>query len=193
MNVLLLSPHPDDIELTMGATALRLAKQHELYIYCFCTCGIVEEFQTSIGLINAKWYDLDYSILLRNFNKKRQKILDIILNLKAQIQPDLVFMPNLSDCHQDHKVVAEEAYRAFKHTDLISYIHPQNITEIRPNYFIEFSESEINEKIKLLSVYESQKERNYMKLESVKGTALFYGTMSGRRFCEAFEIIRKFN
>lgn len=191
-NILLLSPHPDDIELAMGATVLKLARQYRLFIYCFNTCGIIEEFNDSMAIINPNEFRVDYNLMLRKFNKERQYILGMLLNIKVDFNPDVVFMPNLSDCHQDHRVIAEEAYRAFKYCDLISYIHPQNCTEIKPNYFIEITEQELNDKIKLLSVYKSQSERNYMNPESVKGVALFYGIMSNKRYAEAFEIIRKF-
>jgi len=189
--ILLLSPHPDDIELSMGGNLFKLAKNYITHVYLFNNCDIKDEFKQSMNLLNSDYY-IDRSCKLRYFYKDRQLILNRLFNLKVQFQPDIVFCPSLDDTHQDHKVIAEEAYRAFKNTTLISYIHPQNCRDIRPNYFVELSESEINKKIELLSVYKSQQHRNYFSKEAITGTAAFYGAMTGRKYCEAFEALRMF-
>ena len=70
------------------------------------TLGIPEQ--------NLKLFRYD----VRTFNYHRQAILDDLIQLREEIQPDTVFIPSLTDIHQDHKTMAEEALRAFKFVNI---------------------------------------------------------------------------
>jgi len=196
MKILLLCPHPDDIEFSMGGYLLKLRRnrKNKIAIALFSHCDILDEFNKSLEFLR-----LDPTIKhggelaeVRKFHKIRQDILDSMILLRDKLKPDIVFCPSMEDTHQDHQVIAQEAFRAFKFTTLIGYIQPHNLTEIRPNFFVELTEDELQAKIDLISIYKSQAHRNYSRPEAIKGTAAFYGAMTGRKYCEAFEIIRKF-
>ena len=196
MKILVLSPHPDDVELAMGAYLMRLAKaDHKMITWIGSYCGIRLEFDEALDEI---WDKATYIIrpddnteMLRNFDKYRAGLLQWFYKYSNEIKPDIVFMPTLTDCHQDHQVVAQEAFRAFKKTTLISYIHPHNEQAIQPNYFVPISKKELEAKIKLTQIYKSQAHRHYMKPDFIRATARFYGTMIGVRYAEAFHVIRQ--
>jgi N-acetylglucosamine malate deacetylase 1 len=193
MKILLLSPHPDDIEFSIGGYLLKLLndENNEITLWLFSDCDIILEWYQVIEKLKIK-YRVEKNISVRKFHKKRQYILDSMINMSVNLKPDIVFCPSMEDNHQDHQVIAQEAFRAFKFTTLIGYIQPHNLTEIRPNYFVELTEEELQAKVDLISIYKSQTHRNYSRPEAIKGTAAFYGAMTGRKYCEAFEIIRKF-
>jgi len=69
---------------------------------------------------------ITYNYPVREFPAHRQEILDELIKLKKQIQPDLVFLPNTRDIHQDHEVISREGIRAFKQCRLLGYELPWN-------------------------------------------------------------------
>ncbi len=50
----------------------------------------------------------------RRFPFFRQEILEEMVKLQREFQPDIVFVHTSADVHQDHKTVTEEALRAFR-------------------------------------------------------------------------------
>jgi hypothetical protein len=64
------------------------------------------------------------------------------------------------------------------------------MTEIRPNYFVELTEKEINAKNDLILEYVSQSGRYYFNSDF--NSVRFYGRITNKEYCEPFEIIRMF-
>src|SRR5665647_2976646 len=63
---------------------------------------------------------------VRTFPTVRQDILEEMIVLQQELDPDCVMMPALIDLHQDHKTIAEEGLRAFKRTTVLAYEIPWN-------------------------------------------------------------------
>ena len=62
-----------------------------------------------------------YLLPVRIFLDYRQHILDTMIRIRDDIKPDLVIMPSLNDTHQDHNVVSNEGFRAFKRNSILGY------------------------------------------------------------------------
>ena len=45
----------------------------------------------------------------------------MLIQLRNDIQPDLVVIPCSQDVHQDHQTIHNEAVRAFRHISIIGY------------------------------------------------------------------------
>lgn len=191
MIYLFLDPHPDDVELTCGGTISKL-KGNEIHIAVLSDCDLPEgEISNSHDILGVTTHYAYFN--RRHFSEQRQEILDYLIALGEKIKPDVVFIPDLSDIHQDHQVIAWEGIRAFKlSADIISYIHPHNQLTADYNYFVKLTEEDIDKKIEALSHYKSQLDRFYFNLESIKGIARYYGVQCGAEFAEAFKIIRKY-
>ena len=69
-----------------------------------------------------------------------------MIDLKNKIEPDIIFMPSLTDIHQDHTCVAQEGLRAFKTKTIFSYELPWNNLNFQTSGFIKVSEKNINKK-----------------------------------------------
>ena len=132
--ILLLSPHTDDGELGCGGTVAKLIEQgKEVFYVAFSACeqSVLPQFPKDILITEVKaatstlGISEDHLILkrfdVRTFNYHRQEILDILIQLREEIKPDTVLIPSLNDIHQDHKTIAEEALRAFKFINVLSY------------------------------------------------------------------------
>ncbi len=201
--ILVLAPHTDDGEFGCGASIAKFVLQgKEVYYAAFSLAeesvpppfpkNILEtevKAATKILGINEKNLLL-YRYKVRNFAYHRQEILEDLVKLNKDIYPDLVFMPSISDLHQDHTTIAHEGLRAFKRRSILCYELPWNNLNFSTNCFIIFGEKELNLKFKALDCYNSQKGRNYATDEFVKSLAITRGTQIGTKYAEVFEVVR---
>lgn len=204
MNVLVLSPHTDDSELGAGGSINRLSREgHDIYYVAFSTCdesypdsyqGVLEgEFEDVMELVDpTEYYVLDFTV--RRFNERRQDVLEELIRIRDDVQPDLVIGPSLSDFHQDHVVVANEMIRAFKtNASIIAYELPWNHVNFETQMFYKLTPGDIDGKLEQLSMYESQIEDNdrlYFREEFIRGLASVRGVQCNSVYAEAFNVIR---
>lgn len=133
---------------------------------------------------------LDFEV--REFPRFRQGILDTLIELRKDINPNTVLTPSLKDLHQDHQVTTNEALRAFKKTasTILGYEQPWNYITFDTTMFVVLNEKHINLKIEALNKYKSQKSREYLNPEFIRGLAITRGTQVGEKYAEAFEVVR---
>lgn len=203
MNVLVLSPHTDDSELSAGGTISRLQREeHDIYYVVFSTCDdslpddrrgqLEREFEAVMAFVDpAEYFVLDY--VVRRFNERRQDILEDLVRIRDDVDPDLVIGPSLHDSHQDHAVVANEMVRAYKSgPSIIAYEQPWNNITFSTELFAPITEADLDGKLEQLSMYESQLEkgRPYFAEEFVRGLARVRGLQANAPYAEAFEVNR---
>tara|TARA_R110002073_G_scaffold322276_2_gene498837 strand:+ start:19576 stop:20214 length:639 start_codon:yes stop_codon:yes gene_type:complete len=204
--VLVLAPHTDDGEFGCGGTIAKLIENGaEVHYVAFSACeqSVLPQFPSDIlitevkeatkvlGIKKENLHLLKYDV--RTFNYKRQEILDDIIKFKKEIDPDLVFIPSLNDIHQDHATIANEAVRAFKFKNILSYEMPWNNFNFSTTNFFVLSEGHIQTKIDALREYKSQKHRPYANEEFIRSLARTRGVQIGEKYAEVFEVIRLIN
>ncbi len=140
--------------------------------------GIPEEY--------LKVYDFE----VRMFPTLRQDILEEMIVLQQEIDPDCVLLPALIDLHQDHKTIAEEGLRAFKRTTVMAYEIPWNNLNFQQQAYVRLEERHIDKKVEALACYESQGHRNYTREDYIRNVALTRGINIGCDFAEVFEVYR---
>ena len=201
--VLVLAPHTDDGELGCGATIVRFIESGANVYYA--AFSLAEEsvpppfpkdiLETEVKAATATLGIRPGCLLLfryrvRHFAYHRQEILDDLVKLNKEVEPDLVMMPCLHDLHQDHTTVATEGLRAFKKTSILCYELPWNNLNFTTQCFGTISPEHLERKIKALDCYASQKQRNYLSADFVRSLAITRGTQIGQKYAEAFEIVR---
>jgi N-acetylglucosamine malate deacetylase 1 len=204
--VLVLAPHTDDGEFGCGGTIARLVSQGaEVHYAAFSACEqsvlpqfpsdiLVTEVKAATKVLGIKPENLKlYKYDVRTFSYNRQLILDDILILKKEINPDLIFVPSLQDIHQDHATIALEAVRAFKFTSILSYELPWNNFNFATTCFVKLDEEFITAKVDALKKYESQAHRTYANEEFIRALARTRGVQINTRYAEVFEVIRWIN
>jgi LmbE family N-acetylglucosaminyl deacetylase len=134
-------------------------------------------------------YDL-YEMEMRELGYNRQKILDILYEESSSTNYDLVTCPSSFDTHQDHKVIREECFRAFKKTTIFGYEMPWNNRKFESDVFVEVSESDLKNKLKHFDCYKSQVNRSFFSEEYIRSMATYRGFQCGVQYAEAFELIR---
>jgi LmbE family N-acetylglucosaminyl deacetylase len=202
-NVLILAPHTDDGELGVGGTISRLIESGAKVTYvAFSTAeqsvpdGMpkdilkreVKAATQSLGIKEENLIICNYEV--RKLNYVRQEILEDLIALRRNNTFDLVFVPSLTDIHQDHTTIATEGLRAFKNTTILGYELIWNNLTFNTHCFVILEEKHINNKIEALSKYASQGFRDYLSPEFIRSLARTRGVQIGSAFAEAFEVVR---
>lgn len=204
--IFVLAPHTDDGELGCGGTIAKyIAEGKEVFYVAFSTCSqalpkdlpsdtLAKECKTATQKLGIKESNLIlFDFEVRQLLFKRQEVLDALLQLYQQYQPQTVFVPAQHDVHQDHQVIYAEGMRAFKNCNVLGYELPWNNFQFQPNYFEKLSEEQLTSKIEALKEYQSQKHRKYMGEEFIRSLAVVRGIQCNTAFAEAFEVYRLSN
>jgi len=201
--ILLLSPHTDDGELGCGATVSKLIREgKQVYYAAFSACeqSVLAQFPKDILISEVKAATSTLGIPsenlklfrydVRTFNYHRQAILDDLIQLREEIQPDTVLIPSVNDIHQDHKTMAEEALRAFKFINIFSYELPWNNLNFNTCAFEVVDEQDAQCKVNALAQYKSQAHRPYANEEFLRSQLRMRGVQVAQRYAEVFEVVR---
>ncbi len=201
--ILVLAPHTDDGEFGCGGTISKFINEdHDVYYAAFSACQqsvlpqfpsdiLITEVKEATSILGIKPSNLilfDYDV--RTFGYQRQDILDDLIKLRTDIQPELIFMPTITDVHQDHHTIAEEGMRAFKFNSILSYELPWNNFSFSTSSFVHLSETDIQTKVNALQAYQSQAHRPYSDEDFIRSLARTRGVQIGTRYAEAFELVR---
>ena len=203
--ILVLGPHTDDGEFGCGGAINKFIMNNKDVYYA--TFSIAEESvpegmprdillsevrnaSRELGIKKDNLINFRYRV--RHFPQFRQDILEEMVKLRKDIQPDLVLLPSKDDVHQDHHTIYAEGLRAYKFTRILSYEMPWNNLSITTNAYVLLEETHIATKIRAIQCYKSQINagRNYANEEFLRSLARTRGVQSGTRYAEAFEVVR---
>jgi N-acetylglucosamine malate deacetylase 1 len=201
--VLVLAPHTDDGEFGCGGTMARLVDQGSDVRYVAFSIATrslpegfppdtlareVREATTELGIpeANLTVHDLD----VRTFPDHRQAILELLIEIWNDWEPDLVFQPSLHDVHQDHQTIAAEGLRAFKRTTILGYEIPWNNFDFAYQAYFALESAHIERKVAALERYASQQHRRYANPEYVWNLARTHGINVNREYAEVFQVYR---
>jgi LmbE family N-acetylglucosaminyl deacetylase len=203
MNILAIGAHPDDIELGCGGLALKAPRAgHNIFMYTLTRGEAsgdpehrVEELKHSARFIGAK------AIWIDKFPDTRLAVnTELIDNIEAVIdksQADLVITHSLNDMHHDHRAVAISTIEAGRFAkNIIGYENPLT-KEFKPQSFYDIS-SVVNEKVSLIELFKSQRDKIYLHADAIKGLAAYRALQSRLNFSnqnvityvEAFEVMK---
>jgi len=201
--VLVLAPHTDDGEFGCGGTIAKFIEEgHEVTYAAFSACqqSVLPQFPSDIlitevkaatkvlGIKSENLLLFDYDV--RTFGYRRQDILDDLIKIRQDFKPELIFMPDLQDVHQDHATVATEGLRAFKFSSILSYELPWNNLSFTTSSFVHLDEKHVQTKVNALKEYQSQAHRPYSDEDFLRSVARTRGVQIGTKYAEAFNIVR---
>jgi len=201
--VLVLAPHTDDGELGCGGTIAKFIEQgKEVHYITFSIAekSVGDQFPSTILEIEVKKATKSLGIPpehlrifkyeVREFPAYRQEILQDIIDLREEIQPDLILVPSPNDIHQDHQVICREGLRVFKRHTILGYEQPWNNIVFETRLFISLEKRHVGRKVAALKCYESQKYRSYLDEDFIWSLARTRGTQIENQYAEAFEVLR---
>jgi LmbE family N-acetylglucosaminyl deacetylase len=88
---------------------------------------------------------------------------DAVEGLKQAPEPDLILTHRLEDRHQDHRVVAELTWNAFRRHTILEYEIPKYEGDLgQPNLYLPLSEAAADSKVgMLMDCFSSQRNRSW--------------------------------
>jgi len=201
--ILVLAPHTDDGEFGCGGVIAKYVREGARVVYAAFSAAeqsvmphlprniLRTEVRAATSILGINDDDcLVFNFEVRRFPEFRQGILDKMIELNQAYKPDIVFLPSANDTHQDHQIIAQEGFRAFKRTTMLGYEVPWNNLDFRTSCFVGLSELDLECKIRAIAAYESQRHRVYSGAEFIRSLAITRGVQIGKRYAESFEVVR---
>ena len=148
----------------------------------------MREATAELGITGDNLIVHDFDV--RTFPDHRQQILEVLIELWNEWEPDVVFQPSLHDIHQDHQTVAAEGLRAFKRTTILGYEIPWNNLDFAYQAYFALEKRYVERKVEALAKYASQQHRRYANSEYIWNLARTHGINVNREYAEVFQVYR---
>lgn len=199
MNVLFISPHPDDLILQ---NSFALWKHHKrgdnIHIIIVSECehlernaGIIEETDcvlervsyetvTRLGLPTRELWMVGNREILRETMEAYRDTEGV----------RVVYAPWCGDIHQDHKAVFEEAVRVFRYATVLQGYHPHSCPGFAADYYIEGDYNMLAWKLGLLGLFRTQSGLNYATWDYNEAITLSAGCEINRGYAERYKVWR---
>lgn len=196
--ILFVGAHPDDIELGCGALIHQIVSKTDLLCVTLSDNqknptlkNVVDEHYRSMAELGVSRQQIIVGEFeTRRFPHARQEILEYLLKLKRDYQPNIAFVHSRADVHQDHNTLTEEALRAFRGMTILGFDVIRSSYGFFPNFLVEVSEAEVERKIAALAQYETYRDRYYFNAEITRSTLIRNGAIAERPYAEGFDILR---
>jgi LmbE family N-acetylglucosaminyl deacetylase len=200
LRVLCLGAHCDDIEIGCGGAVLRLV---ETFPEVACDWIVFssngerrQEASRSAAAFLEGIPESDRMIAVESFRESYfpwvgAEIKDYFQErLAARPGPDLIFTHCRDDRHQDHRIISDLTWNAFRDHMILEYEIPKYDGDLTtPNLYVALGETTVERKVGLLlEHFPSQRSRRWFDADTFKGLMRLRGVESNapERFAEAF-------
>jgi LmbE family N-acetylglucosaminyl deacetylase len=209
MKVLVVSVHPDDETIGCGGTLLK-HKFNNDEIYCiYVTNGNQTQTET-IPLINEQYgFEKTFQLGLPELDLDDISLNEIIPKIKSvfdEIRPNIVYVPNRSDVHSDHRKTFEALIPLIK-TFRFPYIKKVLMCEVisetdfapalleynfQPNVFVDISNF-FEKKLNILKIFHQELMESPMtrSLDTLTAYNRYRGSQINSKYAEAFVLIKE--
>ena len=218
MNVLVISPHPDDEVLGLGGTINRLAAEGHKVTVAVVTRGwaplfpdeqvarVRTEAQKANGILGTKelkFLDLPVTTLHAIPESELNKV---FIDLVSDVKPEYVFIPFPGDRHEDHRQVFDACMVALRPVPSNNFVKKifayETVSETHwaapgvepvfdPQHYVDIA-NHLETKCRAMQAYKSQVRPvpDARSIEAIKALATWRGSVVGLPAAEAFAIIR---
>jgi len=210
MKIFVVGAHLDDIELAAGGTLAKAIKNnHTVKVLIMSKSGYTNKdgkiqrsddtaVEEGIKALNTLGIT-DITIL--DFETKdipfRSDVVNAIDLAISDFQPDIIFTHHPFDTHQAHEGVSKATIAAARRMNTLYFFEPiapsgRSYVAFRPQMYVDIEET-IDLKIQSLKCHKSEYNKfggeNW--LEGVKCRCGFRGYEIGKKYAEAFEVLRE--
>jgi len=220
MKVLAIAVHPDDETLGCGGALLRMAAEGASLHWLLLTSihpsfGTPAEAARQERQVEAVREAYPFATLdwLRHPTAELERVpmgqlVSQIREVVARVRPELVFIPNRSDAHSDHRIAFQASHAVLKSFHLKSLgvrrvllceiisetdaAAPLAENAFVPNVFVDISAT-LERKLELMAQFQSevQPEPLPRSLSAIRAQARFRGATMAVPYAEAFMLLRE--
>jgi len=171
LRILCLGAHSDDIEIGCGGTLLFLKSASALprfhWVVFSATGRRGKEAEKAARLFTE---GCDQTVDLKGFRDgflpyHGAEVKEFFEDLKAQVNPDLIFTHWRGDAHQDHRLISELTWNTFRDHLILEYEIPKYDGDMgRPNFFVPLEGPLHTRKVEfLIQAFESQRAKHWFR------------------------------
>lgn len=216
-NILFISVHPDDETIGCGGTIIKHKKNGDTIFWLILTNidtehgwdqQVVEKRQKEIDIVSKRYgfsetFKLNFPTTMLDATPK-SVLINSISKIISKVKPDVIYLPNRSDVHSDHKVAFDVSfsctknfrypfikrilmYECLSETEFAPALNEYSFT---PNVFINISDSFQN-KIEIMKTYESEIMNDFLprSISTIEALAKYRGSRISCKYAEAFVLL----
>ena len=197
LRVLCLGAHSDDIEIGCAGTLLRWLAEYQqvdLTWVVFSAPGArAAEARRSARALARRAHTLDVVVgdfadtqLPADFVRAKS----FVQAVQTRCNPDVVLTHRLEDRHQDHRLVAELTWQAFRNHVIMEYEIPKYEADLgQPNVYVPLAEALARRKVAhLLKHFGSQRSKDWFNESSFRSLMALRGLECRAGAAEAFHV-----
>jgi LmbE family N-acetylglucosaminyl deacetylase len=196
-SILCLGAHADDLEIGCGGTILEILTRRpgiDVHWVVFSANDIraqeaqasAEHFLAAAGRKRIALQDYRDTYFPAAYESIKQYFEEI----KRDVAPDLVFTHRREDLHQDHRLIADLTWCAFRDHVILEYEIPKYEGDLgAPNFFVPLEEAVCRRKIEaILASFPSQQNKQWFSADTYWALLRLRGVEcnSPTRYAEAF-------
>ncbi|MBV1860538.1 MAG: PIG-L family deacetylase [Nannocystaceae bacterium] len=194
--ILAIGAHPDDVEIGCGGTlASHSACGDDIVILTLSGGEAAGEPAVRYAESQAAANRLGAQLVVESLDDTRisegPATIGAIEAVIARYAPSAVYVHTEADRHQDHRNVHRAAMVAARNVpSVFCYQSPSTTTTFCPTRFVPISE-QLDTKLALLSLYDSQNDKSYLAPDLISATAMYWSRFARARHVEPFEVVRE--
>ena len=195
--ILCLGAHSDDIEIGCGGTILKLLEQfQDIEVYWVVFSATNQRKEEAIASANS-FLESAHSktIVIQEFRERffpyiGLEIKEFFDQLSKEFSPDLILTHYRNDLHQDHRLISELTWNAFRNHMILEYEIPKYDGDLgNPNFFVHLEKSLYQRKVSyLMKHFQTQFNRQWFDEETFSSILRLRGIESNAtdKYAEAF-------
>ena len=187
LNILCFGAHSDDIDIGCGGSLLALLERHAANVTWVAFSGTspraseleasAKRFLRRAASKTTRVFDFRESFFPADY----AQIKEAFESLKTLPRPDLIFTHHRADLHQDHRIVSELTWGAFRDHLILEYEIPKFDGGLTPpNAYVAVTKAQAQRKIDiLLDCYATQRSKRWFTADTFWGLMSLRGIESG--------------
>ena len=213
--VLFIAPHPDDEALSCG-TLLKHKKKGDKIFCVYVTMAswkknkveaekimkCIKKVQKKLNFDRYFIGDFEPTIIT---SKNLNKVIEFIKKIVMSVKPDILYIPNGSDIHTDHRLIYEACIiftKGFRYNSISEVLVYETLSETNfgirdqkklfyPNTFVDISKF-LKQKIEICKIYSHEMKSHPFprSMLSIKSNAILRGSYANCKYAEAFMALK---
>ena len=196
LKVLCLGAHSDDIEIGCGGTILRLIEEYPAVTFYWVVFSAMGVRGTEAKLASDSFGGPHIDrLILKEFPDgfmpyNGAEVKAVFEELKQLVSPDLIFTHRRNDLHQDHRLLAELTWNAFRDHLILEYEIPKYDGDMgAPNAYVHLGKDLAERKVRhICDQFKTQRSKQWFSEDTFLALLRLRGIESNSpsKYAEAF-------